>query len=136
MTPSERLALMQSSMAAAMPARAITRDLKDFSDRASAELSAGVFTLISKGEGGYRNYNGREAMDGRHRMLLVGQIQLGEDAAPSAVEDAELAMIEDVKAFMRALPVGLCSVVMTGFTQSGQLEVPYGWVVIELEAFE
>lgn len=136
MTPAERLAAMQAALAAAMPARVVGRDLKDFGDRAKPDIAAGVFTLISKGEGSYRNYNGREAMDGKHRMLLVGQIELAEDAAPSAIEDAELAMVEDVKAFVRALPPTLCSVVMTGFQQSGQLEVPYGWVAIEMEALD
>lgn len=133
MTPAERMAALLVALAAACPARVVSRDLKDFADRTKTELTAGVFTLISIGESGYRNYNGREAMDGRHRMLLVGQVQLAEDADPSAVEDAEFAMVEDVKAFVRSLPTNLCSMVMTGFRQSGQLEVPYGWVSIDLE---
>lgn len=136
MTLAARMAALQSALATALPARVVVRDLKDFADRAKADIAKGVFTLISKGEGGYRNYNGREAMDGRHRILLVGQIELAETAAPSAVEDAELAMVEDVKGFVRALPSGLCGLTMGGFTQSGQLEVPYGWVAIDLEVFE
>lgn len=133
MTPAQRMVALKTALAATLPSRVVTRDLKDFSDRASADLIKGVFTLISIGESGYRNYNGREAMDGRHRILLIGQIVLGEDDAPSKVEDAELAMVEDIKGFVRALPVGLCSLVMTGFRQSGQLEAPYGWVSIDIE---
>lgn len=133
MTLAERMAALLAALAAACPARVVSRDLKDFSDRAKADLTAGVFTLISLGESGYPNYNGSEAMFGRHRMLLVGQVQLAEDADPSAVEDAEFAMVEDVKAFVRSLPTNLCSMVMTGFRQSGQLEAPYGWVSIDLE---
>ena len=136
MTLAERMAALQAALATAMPTRVVVRDLKDFADRQKADVAAGVFTLISKGERGYRNYNGREAMDGRHSILLVGQIELGEDAAPSAVEDAEFAMVEEVKGFVRALPASLCSLTMSGFQQSGQLDAPYGWVAITLEMME
>jgi N-methylhydantoinase B/oxoprolinase/acetone carboxylase alpha subunit len=130
------MAALKTALATAMPTRVVTRDMKDFGDRAKADIAVGVFTLISAGEGGYRNYNGREAMDGKHRILLVGQIELAESALPSAVEDAEFAMIEEVKGFVRALPVGLCSLSMTGFRQSGQLDAPYGWVSIDMEIVE
>ncbi|MFH2082080.1 MAG: hypothetical protein ABIK08_11415 [Pseudomonadota bacterium] len=136
MTLNERMTALKAGLAAAMPARVVGRDLKDFGDRSKADIAAGVFTLVSRGEGGFKNYNGREAMDGKHRMLLVGQIELGEDAAPSAVEDAEFAMVEDVKGFMRALPPALCSLTMTGFTQSGQVDAPYGWVAIDMEMMD
>ena len=136
MTLNERMTALLAGLAAAMPARVVGRDLKDFGDRPKADIAAGVFTLVSRGEGGFKNYNGREAMDGKHRMLLVGQIELGEDAAPSAVEDAEFAMVEDVKGFMRALPANLCSLTMTGFSQSGQVDAPYGWVAIDMEMMD
>ena len=136
MTLAARMAALKTELVTAMPTRVVTRKLKDFADRPKADIAAGVFTLISKGERGYRNYNGREAMDGRHSMLLVGQIELGEDADGEAVEDAEFAMVEEVKAFVRALPAELCSLVMTGFQQSGQLDAPYGWVAITLEMME
>lgn len=136
MTLAERMAAMKTALTTAMPTRVVTRDLRDFADRAKADVAKGVFTLVSKGEGGYRNYNGREAMDGKHRILLVAQIVLAETASPSAVEDAEFAMVEEVKTFLRALPAELCSLVMKGFQQSGQLDAPYGWVAIELEINE
>lgn len=136
MTLAERMAAMKTALTTAMPTRVVTRKLKDFAERPKADIAAGVFTLISKGEAGYRNHNGREAMDGKHRMLLVGQIELAETAEGDAVEDAEFAMVEEVKGFVRALPPTLCSLVMTGFQQSGQLDAPYGWVAIELEMTE
>lgn len=136
MTLKERMDAIKAALATACPARVVVRDLKDFGDRHKTDITAGVFTLISRGEGGYRNYNGREGLDGKHRMLLVGQIELAENTAPSAVEDAEFAMVEDVKGFMRALPADLCSLVMTGFAQSGQTDSPYGWVAIELEMMD
>lgn len=136
MTLAERMVALKDALATAMPARVVTRKLKDFADRPKADIAAGVLTLVSSGEGGYRNYNGREAMDGRHRLLLVGQIELAEDSDGEAIEDAEFAMVEEVKGFMRALPPSLCSLVMTGFRQSGQVEAPYGWVAIDMEILE
>lgn len=136
MTPGARMVALEAALAAAMPTRVVTRKLMDFAERPKADVAAGVFTLISKGESGYKNHNGREAMDGKHRILLVGQILLSEDTDGEAVEDAEFAMEEEVKAFVRALPPTLCSLVMTGFQQSGQLDTPYGWVTINLEAIE
>jgi hypothetical protein len=133
MTLAEKMAAIVAALGTACPTRTVTRDMKDFADRSSSELTAGVLTLVSLGEGGYRNYNGREAMDGRHRMLLVGQVAVSEVSDPSDVEDAEFALVEEVKAFVRALPPGLCSLSMTGFRQSGQAEAPYGWVSIDLE---
>ena len=130
---SERMNQIAALLASRLPARIVTRSLKDFAERQPAELKRGIYTLISQGESGYANYLTRMAMDGTQRLLLVGQIQLGEQDAPQAVEDAELAMVEEIKEFCRDLPPALVCLSMTGFTQSGQLEAPYGWVGINLE---
>jgi len=135
-TPADRVALLQSTMAAAYPARMVTRDLVEFDHRKKEDLAAGIYSIVSLGEGGYANHNGREGMDGTHRILLVGQVKLAEKTPPSQVEDAEFAMAEEVKALMRALPAGLCNLVMTGFEQSGQADAPYGWIAVKLEAKE
>lgn len=129
----ERMALILSSFAATVPARVTTRDLKPFEQRSDAELVAGIYTLVSVGEGDYANYNGREMQDGRQRMLLIGQIKVAENATPSAVEDAEFALRDEVKAFVRALPAPLCTLLVTGFRQSAQAEHPYGWIAFDLE---
>ena len=129
----DRLNLIKTTLATALPTRIVTRDLLDFAARNAYELQAGVYTLVSKSEGGYQNLNGRAAMDGAQRMLLVGQFELNKDALPSAVEDAELAMVDEIKAFLRALPPALCRLQMTGYRQSQQMDVPYGWVSIDLE---
>ena len=122
--------LIKTLLAAALPLRIVTRDLLDFGQR---DCTAGVYTLVSNGEGGYQNLNGREAMDGTQRILLVGQIQLGEDVAPSAIEDAELAMVDEIKAFLRARPSTIVQWYMTGCRQSQQMDAPFGWVSIDLE---
>lgn len=130
---SDRMDLIETQLAAMYPARVVTRQLADFSLRKRANLLAGIYTLVSAGERGYRNYNGREAMDGRHEILLVGQIELAATKTPEDTENAEFAMVAEIKAFVRALPAGLCSLVMTGFTQSRQVEHPYGWIAVDLE---
>lgn len=128
---STRMELIKTTLATALPLRLVTRDLK--SDRDDAELIAGVYTLLSRSEGNYKNYNGREGMDGAQRMLLVGQFRLDEDALGSAIEDAELAMVAEIKALLRTRPPVLAPLYMTGFRQSQQLDKPYGWVSIDLE---
>ena len=130
---STRMELIKTLLAAALPLRIVTRDLLDFGQRTNAELTAGIYTLVSNGEGGYENLNGREAMDGTQRILLVGQVQLGEDVAPSAIEDAELAMVDEIKTFLRARPSTIVQLYMTGFRQSQQMDAPFGWVSIDLE---
>lgn len=130
---SDRMNLIRATLAAALPARVVTRDLLDFSMREAADLEAGIYTLLSKGESGYQNLLGRLAMDGAQRILLVGQIQLEADVLPSAIEDAEFDMVQEIKEFLRALPATLCRLQMKGFNQSQQIDAPYGWVAIELE---
>lgn len=133
---SDRMALIRTQLAAAFPLRVVTRDLLDFSARDYTDLEKGIYTLIGQGEGGYQNYSTREGMDGRQRILLVGQMQLGEDALPSAIEDAEFAMVDEIKSFLRARPALLAQLYMTGFRQSQQIDAPYGWVSIDLEFLE
>ncbi|MBU1692296.1 MAG: hypothetical protein KJ958_05515 [Gammaproteobacteria bacterium] len=124
---------IKTTLAAAQPLRVVTRSLKDFGDRPEADLVKGIFTLVSQGEGGYNNLPGREAMFGKSNTVLVGQIMVSEDSEPVAIESAELAMVEEIKGFVRALPAGIDSLQMKGFRQSGQLEHPYGWVSIDME---
>lgn len=128
-----RMAMIAATLVALYPARAVTRSFQSFEQRKREDLLKGIFTIVSRGEGGYANYNGREAMDGRHKVLIIGQIVLAENKTPAEVEDAEFTMVEEIKAFVRALPPALCSLVMTGFEQSGQLLHPYGGITIEME---
>jgi hypothetical protein len=129
----DRMNLIRTQLQAAMPARVVTRDLLDFALRDRADLEAGIFTLVSRGESGYQNLWGRAAEDGAHPIMLVGQIQLDEDANPSQIEDAEFLMVEQIKAFVRTVPPELCRLQMLRFRQSEQMDAPYGWVTIELE---
>lgn len=129
---STRMAAIEAALKTAMPGRVVTRVFLDFGLRARADLEKGIFTLVSQGERGYRNYNGREAMDGRHRMMLIGQIVVPE-AQAATIEDVEFEMVADVKGFLRALPPAIAGLVANGFQQSGQMDKPWGWVAFDLE---
>jgi hypothetical protein len=129
----DRMAAIKTALATALPARVITRDLMDFSQRDAADLTKGIYTLVSGGENGYQNLLMRQAMDGQAKMLLVGQIALDESAMPSDTENAELTMVDEIKAFLRTLPPALCRLQVTSFRQSQQLEHPYGWVAFDLQ---
>lgn len=132
-TLAERLEAIRASLAAACPARVVTRNFRPIQQLAPEDLERGHFALCSKGERGFKNYNGREAMDGAHAMFLVGRFQLDSSADGLAVESQELAMVEEVKAWLRALPEPINTLVCNGFEQSGQLHAPIGLVVFELE---
>ena len=129
----DRMNLIKTTLATALPARIFTRDMMDFAGRKNSDLQAGIYTLVSNGESGYQNLLSRKAMDGSQKILLIGQIEMSEDSNPSALEDAEFVMVDEIKTFLRALPPALCQLQMTAFRQSGQIEHPRGWVAIDLE---
>lgn len=133
MTLEERMEAARASLAAAAPARIVTRKWVPLANVPSEELDVGQFTLCSRGERGYQNFNDRKAMDGTHELALIGRIVLPEASDGQAVEQAEFAMVEQIKTWLRNLPETLCCLVATGFSQSGQLEAPHGWVLFALE---
>lgn len=124
---------LRSALQAAYPARIVTRSFLNPAERADADLLSGVYTIISQGEGGFENLPGREAMYGKIDLVLLAQLKVAEGDASSAIEDAEFEMVDEIKAFVRALPVGIDSLEIKQFRQSGQIDHPYGWVVFEME---
>jgi len=111
---------LKSALAAASPDRIVTRELKDFADRDRADITKGVYTLISQGLNA--DENDEETLD----VLLVGQIELTESASPSAIEEAELSMIDEIRSFARK--VSGARIVLGRFRQSAQLDAPYGFI--------
>jgi hypothetical protein len=128
----DRMNLIKAQMVTALPLRVVTRDLLDFAQRDEGDLVKGIYTLMGDGENGYQNLNGRKAMDGSQGMWLIGQFVI-HDALPSAIEEAEFNMVDEIKNFMRALPASINRLEMRSFKQSMQVDLPYGWVRIELE---
>lgn len=129
----ERMELIRSGLAAAVPARIVTRDLIDPAQRSHDVVKAGVYTILALNEQGYTSVPGYEAQTGRQGVLIVGDIAVNEDDAPSKVEDAEFTLIDEIKAFVRTLPPALCALNLLSIAQSGQVDHPYGWIVARLE---
>jgi hypothetical protein len=127
-------AALKAAMAAAMPARVITRDLRDFAEREEADLLAGVVTLVGAGEKDYVDLLGGAYDQGTVPFTVVGQVKIGEGTSPSAVEDAEDALMEEIKAFVINPGSDLLGGIrLLGWRQSGQLEHPYGWIGCDIE---
>lgn len=130
------MASLKTQLAAAYPARTVTRDLLDFDDREKSLLQAGIYTVLAGAEDGYPNYRGREGNFGVMRPVLVAQVEVSEThpPTPSAIEAAESTMIDEIKAFTRsAMAAPIDSLVVTAIRRSGQLEYPYGWVSFQME---
>lgn len=110
----------------AYPARVVTRTLTDFALRKKEELAAGVYTIVSDGLPSGDLYT--QTM----RFIVVGQFKLGEKATGEEVEDVELAMIREVRNLLQRQLEGPDMRVAKA-EQSAQLEVPYGWVSLQIE---
>lgn len=132
MTLATTLDGLKAALAAAMPSRVVTRDFKPHDQHPMGDLIKGVVTLLSLGEGSYSPVLGRQGQNGNLRVLLVGLLQVAENAPTSAVEDAEFALVEEIKAFCNAPPAGV-AFLLQSFSQSGQMEHPYGWISVEAE---
>ena len=128
-----RIAAVQAALAAALPARRVTRDFLAIDRRQDTDLLAGVVTLIAAGEGGYAAGPGMSARHGVTHLVLACHLRVADDAAPSAVEDTENALIEEIKAFVRAGVAGV-TLTLDRVDQSRQIEHPYGWVVAHVQA--
>ncbi|MBI5920266.1 MAG: hypothetical protein HY847_01305 [Betaproteobacteria bacterium] len=130
-----RLEAIKVAMATRYPARVVTRDLKGFAEHKDADLKKGIYSLVSIGEGKFKVAPRISMGWGKHGMLLVGQIRLDEKTKPnpSDVEEAELLMRDEVKAFLENLPLDLATLTCTDWRQSAQSEHPDGWISFDLE---
>lgn len=130
-----RMELIKTELGNKYPLRMVTRAFADFAYRTEAELTAGLYTIVSANEGGYKNYSGREGMDGRQQLRIYFQQELAEDATGDQIEEAEFSAIDEIKAFLRDRPATLAQLFLIGFVQSEQLDAPYAWVRFDLEIF-
>jgi len=119
---------VMAALAVAMPARVITGRKRHYTDHAAADLTAGVLTVISLGEGEYKQDIGLVAKEGTQHLLFIGHIKLAESATGDQVEQAEINFIEELKAALRTGVTGL-HLTLQSIEQSAQLETPYGWFV-------
>lgn len=131
-TLDDRKNALMVAMAAAMPGRVITRKLVDFSQRRQEDLEAGLVAIVGLGEGDYSPSFSRAADLGTLKLLLIGQLVLSEKSSPEEVEAAEDTLADEIKAFARSQPAGM-NMILTGFTQSGQVEHPHGWIAFDAQ---
>jgi hypothetical protein len=136
MSADAALDALQASMAAAMPARTVQRNLPaDPANLPREQLLAGVLCLVSEGGGGFANYLGREGQLGTMQLSVVGFLQVAEDSEPADIERAELALLDDVLAW--CADTGdidpATGVLPEDWTQSKQIEHPFGWLIVRLE---
>lgn len=123
-----------ASLTTALPLRYVQRSLVDPADAPQAELLAGLICVVSEGGGGFANYRGREGDLGKMDVRLVGYVQVAEGTEPADVERAELDLLGDVLTWLNTVGVPGLDVLYPGnWTQSKQLEHPYGWLVLALE---
>lgn len=127
-----------ASLATALPARYVQRSLVDPASETRERLEAGVLCLVAGGGGSFANYRGREGQLGTMSVSLVGFVRVPDKSLPEAVERAELALLGEMLQWVAAGDpslggVGLDVVYPTDWTQSRQLEHPFGWVVLGLQ---
>jgi len=128
-----RLAAVLVLLTAQLSTRHVTRNLKHFTDQPAADIADGILTIVSAGEGNYKNQRGMVAKEGTGRLLLIGHLKLAESASGQAVEDAEVAFIEEVKAALRVGVTGI-GFALQNVEHSRQLDRPYGWFVASVDA--
>jgi len=130
----DRLDAVEQALVAALPTRVVRRSwLREFDAYSEADLLRGVVCLISAGEREYQTGPGRNARGGVHRMLLIAYLKVEEQETPQAIERAELDLAEEIKAAVRAGAPGV-GLSLVSIEHSRQLEHPYGWVVVHLDA--
>lgn len=144
MTRSEVKAYLAAQLAAAFPARGVTRTFMPHAVRSDDELAPGLFTVIGTGVASYPYEHSdygpgidapRQTELGDMRLIITGQIKLAEGASGQDVEDAEDEMLADLEAFANAAIADnqLVTLRLLSARQSGQIDAPYGWIHTEWE---
>ena len=129
----DRMTAIVESMQAALTTRILKRSLLHFDGHESGEIEAGVVMVVSGGESDYSNKLGMTALEPKHSLLLICHLKVAEDSAAVAIELAEMALIEEIKSWVRAGVPGM-SFEIKSAQHSRQLEHPYGWVVVNINA--
>lgn len=114
--------------------RLVTRSWKPLQAYHADELLAGVYTLISVKEGNFQDYAGNQPQSATQTMLLIARFQIAEDRPAQEIEDTELSILDnEIRAWLDQVPIDLCCLRMNEVVFSGQVQHPYGHVVVELE---
>ena len=129
----DRMEAIRAALAAMFPARVVTRKAVDPANQPREDMVKGIYTLIALGEEGFTNVAGYEAEDARQQILIVGDFVLDEGQGGDAIENAEFAMRDEIKAFCKALPDSLCTLNLIAWAGSTQAAAPFGGAIFQLE---
>ena len=129
----DRTAALFASMQSALTTRIIKRSLLHFDAHAAGEIEKGVVMMLSDGESQYSDKLGMTALHGKQGLLMICHLKVSETSAPLAIELAEMALIEEIKDWVRQGVSGV-SFEIESAQHSRQLEHPYGWVVVKINA--
>lgn len=131
-----RLTSIRASLAAVLTARVVTPDVRPLDQRDATDLFKGVVAVAGGGEDGFPDGPGFEARGGLGAFALICDLQVGQDTDPHEVEDAELALVAEVKAWVEMVNLTRsldCRVRIVRWVGSGQEKHPYGWVVFHMQ---
>jgi hypothetical protein len=130
----ERLDLMVGIFKGLFPDRVVDRNYEDVHSAEEDDLTCGTFSFMFKSEGGYRNELHRRADTSAQKYIVIARMYLKEGATGEDVEKEELAMIEEMKSFIRSgLPSEIYNLSMVETIGSAQAQAPLAWVLFELE---
>jgi hypothetical protein len=122
-----------ASLATALPTRHVQRSLIDPASVKADKLQAGVLCVVSQSGGKFAQYIGRLGELGTLKVALVGFVSVPEKSEPADIERAELALLEQLLEWVGSSVPGVNAVYLMDWTQSQQLEHPFGWLVLNLE---
>jgi hypothetical protein len=136
MSANASLDAIKASLAAAFPTRTVQRSLPpDPANLPREQLLAGVLCLVSEDGGDFANYMGREGQLGHMHVSVVGFLQVEETTEPAAIERAELALLAELLDWTGNTGAidPAANLLPEGWTQSKQLEHPFGWLILRLD---
>lgn len=123
---------LRDALQVALPGRLVTRSFVPHDQRPLAELEQGVVTIVCCQERDYANTLGREAMLGKVDLVLLGQLCLPENSPGQAVEDAEIALLDEIKVWVKEGPgQPMVALDLSSATFSRQVSAPFGWLAVD-----
>lgn len=130
----DRHAAILAAAQAHFAARVVQNGWTHYRNQAMADLQAGIVMVVVDSESDWRNSPGMIAKAGTTAVLLVAHVAVDEKTQTAAdVQDLELDIAEEIKAFARAGVDGL-TLQPQSINTSRQLEYPYGFVVARVDA--
>ena len=136
MASNDTMVLLRERLQAAMPGRLVTRSAGDFAQRPTQDRRRGVVTLATTAITDLDAPDAYFDVAGKVRIALLAEFELSEKASGEDVEAAEWALLDEIRAFVRAPGAGLCPLAVLNADFSSQAAVPTGWLFVVLQYAE